>query len=117
MEAEELAAAMLPIIASLSGGLYPRSGRLGIQAQRIGLIAEGVARPDQGKEPAASCVRSRRGEVQMTATVRRLLTQKRELLQRLEQNPKPNERTEIEQLLAKIKAALELLDVGGSERE
>jgi hypothetical protein len=53
----------------------------------------------------------------MTPTVRRLLTQKRELLQRLEQNPKPNERTEIEQLLAKINAALELLDVGGSELE
>jgi hypothetical protein len=52
----------------------------------------------------------------MTATVRRLLTQKRELLQRLEQNPKPNERTE-KQLLAKINAALELLDVGGSELE
>jgi hypothetical protein len=115
MEAEELAAAMLPIIASLSGGLYPRSGRLGIQAQRIGLIAEGGL--DQGKEPAASCVRSRRGEVQMTPTVRRLLTQKREWLQRLEQNPGPNERTEIEQLLAKINAALELLDDGGSERE
>jgi hypothetical protein len=53
----------------------------------------------------------------MTATARRLLTQKRELLQRLEQNPGPNERTEIEQLLAKINAALELLDDVGSERE
>ena len=53
----------------------------------------------------------------MTATVRRLLAQKQELLQRLEQNPGPDERAEIEQLQAKINAALELLNDGGSERE
>jgi hypothetical protein len=51
----------------------------------------------------------------MTATVRRLLAQKQELLQRLEQNPGPNERTEIEQLLAKINTALSLLDAGPEE--
>jgi hypothetical protein len=49
----------------------------------------------------------------MTATVIRLLAQKQELLQRLEQNPGPNERAEIEQLLAKINTALSLLDDAG----
>lgn len=46
----------------------------------------------------------------MTSTVARLLAQKEELLGRLEQVPGPNERAEIEQLLAKIDAALNLLD-------
>jgi hypothetical protein len=49
----------------------------------------------------------------LTVTVRRLLAQKQELLQRLEQTPGPNERAEIEQLLAKINTALSLLDDAG----
>jgi len=44
-----------------------------------------------------------------------LRAQKRELLERLEQNPGPNEREEIEQLLAKIDTALNLLDAGPGE--
>jgi hypothetical protein len=53
----------------------------------------------------------------MSTTMAKLVTKKRELLQRLEQNPGPDERAEIEQLQAKINAALELLNDGGSERE
>lgn len=46
----------------------------------------------------------------MSTAVVKLLTQKRKLLDRLEQNPGSNERAEIEQLLAKIDTALNLLD-------
>jgi hypothetical protein len=53
----------------------------------------------------------------MSTTMAKFVTKKRELLQRLEQNPGPDERAEIEQLQAKINAALELLNDGGSERE
>lgn len=51
----------------------------------------------------------------MTTTVARLLAQKQELLQRLEQKPGSSERKEIEQLLAKIDTALNLLDAGPGE--
>jgi hypothetical protein len=46
----------------------------------------------------------------MTTMVTKLLAQKQELLQRLEEDPGPNEHDEIERLLAKIHTALNLLD-------
>jgi hypothetical protein len=49
----------------------------------------------------------------MTSTATKLLAQKEELLQRLEQGPGDKERAEIEQLLAKINTALNLLDEAG----
>ena len=49
----------------------------------------------------------------MMTTAAKLLAQKRELLERLDQNPGPNERAEIEQLLTKIDHALSLLDNAG----
>ena len=49
----------------------------------------------------------------MMTTAAKLLAQKRELLERLDQNPGPNERAEIEQLLTKIDQALSLLDDAG----
>jgi hypothetical protein len=49
----------------------------------------------------------------MTPTVAKLLAKKQELLERLEQNPGPNERADIEQLLTKIDTALNLLDDPG----
>jgi hypothetical protein len=51
----------------------------------------------------------------MTTTMATLLAQKQELLERLEQNPGPNERAEIEQLLTKIDKALSFLDDAGPE--
>jgi len=50
----------------------------------------------------------------MMTTAAKLLAQKRELLERLEQNTGPNERAEIEQLLTKIDQALSLLDDGST---
>jgi hypothetical protein len=58
---------------------------------------------------------ARIGELQMSTTMAKLLAQKQELLERLEQNPGPSENAEIQQLLAKINAALELLDDAGPE--
>lgn len=49
----------------------------------------------------------------MTSTATKLLAERQELLQRLEQSPGPNEREEIERLLAKINEALALLDEAG----
>ena len=49
----------------------------------------------------------------MTSIATKLLAEKQELLERLEQNPGPNEREEIEQFLAKTNTALNLLDEAG----
>lgn len=46
----------------------------------------------------------------MSTTVAKLRAQKRELLDRLEQDRGANERSDIEQLLTKIDMALNLLD-------
>jgi hypothetical protein len=43
-------------------------------------------------------------------TMAKLLANKGELLRRLEKDPGPNEREEIERLLEKINTALDLLD-------
>ncbi len=48
----------------------------------------------------------------MTAAAN-LLTRKQKLLERLEENPGPNEREEISHLLEKIDTALNLLDQTG----
>jgi hypothetical protein len=53
----------------------------------------------------------------MSTTMAKLVAQKQELLGRLEQNPGPNERAEIEELLAKINTALELLSDAGPRQE
>jgi hypothetical protein len=44
------------------------------------------------------------------STVAKLLAQKQELMEQLENDPGPNEREEIERILAKIETALSLLD-------
>lgn len=53
------------------------------------------------------------------STVAKLLAQKQQLMEQLEKNPGPNEREEIERILAKIETALSLLgpeeSVGGGE--
>jgi hypothetical protein len=46
-------------------------------------------------------------------TVAKLLARKQQLLERLEQDPGPNERAEIERLLEQVNAALNLLDEAG----
>ena len=46
-------------------------------------------------------------------TLAKLLAEKQQLIERLEQNPGPQEREEIERLLEKINAALNLLDEAG----
>ncbi|WP_454628275.1 hypothetical protein [Bradyrhizobium cenepequi] len=49
-------------------------------------------------------------------TAAKLLAQKQQLLERLQQDPGPNERAEIERLLGQIDTALNLLDEAGSGR-
>jgi hypothetical protein len=46
-------------------------------------------------------------------TAAKLLAQKQQLLERLQQDPGPNERAEIERLLEQIDTALNLLDEAG----
>ncbi|MBB4382971.1 hypothetical protein [Bradyrhizobium sp. SBR1B] len=46
------------------------------------------------------------------STVAKLLARKRALMKRLESDPGPNEREEIERLLARIETALSLLEPG-----
>ena len=46
-------------------------------------------------------------------TAAKLLAQKRQLIERLQEDPGPEEREQIEQLLAKINRALDLLDGAG----
>jgi hypothetical protein len=46
-------------------------------------------------------------------TAAKLLAQKQQLLERLQQDPGPNERAEIERLLEQIDTALNLLDDAG----
>lgn len=43
-------------------------------------------------------------------TLAKLLARKQKLLQRLQENPGPNERDEIERLIAQINTALDLLE-------
>jgi len=52
-------------------------------------------------------------------TVANLLARKQQLLERLHEGPGPHERDEIERLLARINAALNLIDepVGASSEE
>ena len=46
-------------------------------------------------------------------TLAKLLEQKKEMIDRLQDDPGPEEREQIEQLLAKIKRALDLLEGAG----
>lgn len=48
-------------------------------------------------------------------TIARLLTQKQQVLESLNDNPGPNERDELERLLQKINTALSLLEDGEGE--
>jgi DNA-binding MarR family transcriptional regulator len=47
-------------------------------------------------------------------TLAKLLAQRRQLIERLQEDPGPEEREQIEQLLAKIDRALDLLDGAGA---
>jgi DNA-binding MarR family transcriptional regulator len=47
------------------------------------------------------------------STAAKLLAQKRQLIDRLQEGPGPEEREQIEKLLAKINRALDLLDGAG----
>jgi len=49
-------------------------------------------------------------------TAAKLLARKRQLLDRLQEDPAPNERDEIEGFLAQIDAALNFLDEAGLEK-
>ena len=53
--------------------------------------------------------RAWRGNTPMT-TLAKLLARKQKLLERLQENPGPNERDEIERLIAQIDTALDLLE-------
>ena len=46
-------------------------------------------------------------------TLAKLLEQKKEMIDRLQEDPSPEEREQIEQLLAKINRALDLLEGAG----
>ena len=49
----------------------------------------------------------------MTTTLARLLAKKQELIERLQENPGPEEREQIERLLEQINAALDSLEKAG----
>jgi DNA-binding MarR family transcriptional regulator len=49
----------------------------------------------------------------MTTTLARLLAKKQELIERLQENPGPEEREQIERLLEQVNAALDLLEKAG----
>jgi hypothetical protein len=49
----------------------------------------------------------------MSTTLAKLLAQKQQLLERLQENPGPNEREEIQRLLAKIDEELTLVEEAG----
>jgi hypothetical protein len=51
--------------------------------------------------------------VHLMTTLAKLLEQKKEMIDRLQEDPSPEEREQIEQLLAKINRALDLLDGAG----
>jgi hypothetical protein len=55
-----------------------------------------------------------RAKESLMTTLARLLEQKQELIERLQRDPGPEEREQIEQLLAKINRALDLLDGAGT---
>jgi hypothetical protein len=55
----------------------------------------------------------RSGSDPMTTTLAKLLQQKQQLIERLQEEPGPEEREQIERLLAKIDRALDLLDGAG----
>lgn len=71
-------------------------------------------RTDRGRRESALAESHKAAWAQMTSTAAKLLAQKRELLDRLAENPGPNEREEIERVLAKIDTALNWLDDAGS---
>jgi DNA-binding MarR family transcriptional regulator len=51
---------------------------------------------------------------QRMTTAAKLLAEKQKLIERLQEGPGPEEREQIEQLLAKINRALDLLDGAGT---
>jgi hypothetical protein len=100
----------------VSGGLQHGSRGSGIEAPGSSLSWRTVATLDQGEEPAAPCDGSGHGVIQMT-TLDKLLAQKQELIERLQQEDiGPEERDEIERLLERIEVALDLLDKAGPSR-
>src|ERR1700732_3136153 len=100
----------------VSGGLQHGSRGSGIEAPGSSLSWRTVATLDQGEEPAAPCDGSGHGVIQMT-TLDKLLAQKQELMERLQQEDiGPEERDEIERLLERIEVALDLLDKAGPSR-
>jgi hypothetical protein len=68
----------------------------------------------EGEEPEASGHDAGHGGVSMTTILAKLLQQKQQLIERLQEEPGPEEREQIEQLLAKINRALDLLDGAGT---
>lgn len=86
--------------------MLPQWPRLG-QALMVNLAAEHLEHAHQFERMAAP------PSAVMRAPVARLLAQKEEMIRRFERNPGANERADIEQLLAKIDAALSLLDNAG----
>jgi hypothetical protein len=67
----------------------------------------------EGEEQNASGNDASDGVDLMTTTLTKLLEQKQQLVERLQEDPGPEERERIEQLLAKINKALDLLDGAG----
>jgi ATP dependent DNA ligase domain len=97
----------------VSGGLQYGTRGLGIEATGSSLPRRSFTVLGKGQEPHTSCDGSGRGVIEMT-TLAKLLAQKQELIARLQQEDiGPEERDEIERLLEKIEAALDLLDKAG----
>jgi hypothetical protein len=65
---------------------------------------------DQGQEQDASGNGQGDGVDEMTTTLARLLAKKQELIERLQENPGPAEREQVDRVLEQVNAALDLLD-------
>ena len=94
--------------------LYPAclpdgSGRPGLETSRSPVSSWPIAALGQGEEPKSSGNGEGQGVLVMT-TIAKLLAEKQRLLERLQEDPGPHEREEIERLLAEIDAALNQLD-------
>jgi hypothetical protein len=65
---------------------------------------------DQGEKPKSTGDGEGQGALLVMTTIAKLLALKQRLLERLQEDPGPHEREEIERLLAEIDAALNQLD-------
>jgi hypothetical protein len=93
---------------------------VGLTEDRARAIRDKLIKLDAKAIPPTDCVAPTHatsdGGVPMTTSVAKLLEQKRQLVERLEHDPGPEEREQIERVLEQVNAALDLLEDAGPRR-